>query len=81
VKGATRIASNAATREGPAENAGIREGDLIVSAAGTEVTDPDELHAALAKAGVGRLEIGLVRGVEDLTVKVDLTAGPANKQN
>jgi len=66
---------------GPAENAGIREGDLIVSAAGTEVTDPDELHAALSKAGVGRLEIGLVRGVEDLTVRVDLTAGPANKQN
>jgi len=68
-------------KAGPAENAGIREGDLIVSAAGSEVTDPDELHAALAKAGVGKLEIGLVRGVEDLTVMVDLTAGPANKQN
>jgi serine protease Do len=67
----------------PADKAGIHEGDLIVSAAGSAVTDPDELHAALAKAGTGTLEVGLVRGVEELTVKVDLgaakTSGPANK--
>jgi S1-C subfamily serine protease len=68
----------------PAEKAGIREGDLIVSAAGSAVTDPDELHAALAKAGAGKLEIGLVRGVEELTVKADLaveSAGSAGKPN
>ena len=61
----------------PAEKAGMREGDLIVSAAGSAVTDPDELHAALAKAGAGKLEIGLVRGAEELAVKVDLGAAPA----
>jgi serine protease Do len=65
----------------PAENAGIREGDLIVAAGGAPFTDPDELHAALAKAGTGSIEIGLVRGAEDLTVKVNLGAGPAGKAN
>jgi serine protease Do len=37
--------------DSPAEKAGIREGDLIVSAAGSAITDPDELHAVLAEAG------------------------------
>ena len=60
--------------DSPAEKAGIHEGDLIVSAAGSPITDPDELHAALAKAGTGKLDIGLVRGVEELIVKVDLAA-------
>jgi serine protease Do len=61
----------------PADKAGIREGDLVVAAAGSPVTDPDGLHTALAKAGAGTIEIGLVRGVEELTVKVDLTTEPA----
>ena len=64
--------------DGPADAAGIHEGDLIVSAAGTPLTDPDELHAALSKAGTGTLEIGLVRGVEELTVKVDLGTSTAS---
>jgi serine protease Do len=64
----------------PAEEAGIREGDLIVSAAGAPITDPDELHDALEKSGAGKLEIGLVRGVEELTVSVIL-GGSAAKPN
>jgi serine protease Do len=65
----------------PADAAGIREGDLIVAAAGAPITDADDLHAALDKAGTGKkagaakLELGLVRGAEELTVKVDLAAG------
>lgn len=63
--------------DSPADKAGIREGDLVVSAAGSPVTDPDELHAALAKDGASTIEIGLVRGVEELNVKVDLATEPA----
>jgi serine protease Do len=63
--------------DSPADAAGIREGDLIVSVGGTPIEDPDALHEALAKAGSGKLDVGLVRGVEELTVKVDL-GGPAS---
>ncbi len=61
----------------PAESAGIREGDLIVSAGGTEIGDADDLFGALSKAAGkdgGQVEIGLVRGVEELTVTAALSA-------
>jgi len=65
----------------PAEEAGIREGDLIVSAAGAAITDPDELHEALEKAGSDKLAVGLVRGAEELTVDVTLGGGSSAKPN
>jgi serine protease Do len=61
----------------PAEAAGIREGDLIVSADGATVGEADDLFAALAKAAAqagGQVKIGLVRGVEELTVTATLSA-------
>jgi S1-C subfamily serine protease len=64
----------------PAEKAGIREGDLIVSAAGEAIQDPDALHDALSKASQGKLELGLVRGVEELTVEVNLGEAPGASQ-
>jgi serine protease Do len=54
--------------ESPAAAAGIVEGDLIVSVGGTAITNADDLFDALA--GEGALEVGLVRGAEDLTVTV-----------
>ena len=65
----------------PAEKSGIREGDLIVSAAGAPIADPDVLHSALANAGGGKIEIGLVRGAVEVAVTVELGAAPANKAN
>ncbi len=65
----------------PAETAGIREGDLIVAAAGEPITDPDELHTSLEKAGAGKLAVGLVRGAEELTVEVTLGGDTGSKPN
>ncbi len=54
--------------DSPAASAGIVEGDLIVSVGGTPIASADDLFDALA--GEGSLEIGLVRGAEELTVTV-----------
>ena len=54
--------------EGPAEAAGIAQGDLIVAAGGKPVADVDDLHAALA-AGLP-IELVVVRGAEERTVTV-----------
>lgn len=57
----------------PAERAGIQQGDLIVTAGGRPVTDPDELVEALAQAG-DTFEVTIVRGIEERTVSVGGTA-------
>jgi serine protease Do len=56
-----------------AGKAGIREGDLIVEAAGRPVTDADELFEALAAAG-DTYEVKIVRGTEERTIAVGGTA-------
>jgi serine protease Do len=53
----------------PADQAGLKEGDLIVGAGGREVTDFDELVEALDD-GDDAIELKLVRGTEDLDVSV-----------
>jgi serine protease Do len=52
-----------------AAKAGIREGDLIVEAAGRPVTDADELFEALGAAGE-TYEVKVVRGTEERTIAV-----------
>ncbi len=49
--------------------AGIRDGDLLVSAAGRELRSPDDLHAVLGDVGLP-LELVVVRGTEERTVSV-----------
>ena len=56
----------------PADGAGIREGDLIVSVGGVAVADADALHTALAGAGRTEMEIGLVRGATEIKVTATL---------
>jgi len=53
----------------PADRAGIREGDLLVEAAGTPLTDVDSLPAILAEAGMP-IALKIVRGDEERTVSV-----------
>jgi serine protease Do len=54
---------------GPAEAAGVREGDLIVAAGGEPTTALDDLHRILTTAQ-STLDLGLVRGNDELTVTV-----------
>lgn len=53
----------------PAAKAGIQGGDLIVAAAGRDVSDADALFEALASAG-DSFEVRLVRGTDERTVQV-----------
>ena len=55
--------------DSPAAKAGIEEGDLLVAVDGTPIASADDLFDALA--GEGALEITLVRGADERTVKVD----------
>jgi serine protease Do len=52
-----------------ADRAGIQEGDLIVSVAGTAISNPDELVEALASANTP-FEVKVVRGLDERTVVV-----------
>jgi serine protease Do len=53
----------------PAARAGIREGDLLVEAAGRPLEDPDALPEILAKSGLP-IELKIVRGDEERTISV-----------
>jgi serine protease Do len=57
---------------GAAAAAGVQVGDLVVGAAGTEVTTVHDLHEAL-DAATDALELRIVRGTEELTVSVAFT--------
>jgi S1-C subfamily serine protease len=56
--------------DGPADRAGLTQGDLVVAVAGAPTPDLDELQAALASA-VPPFEVALVRGADDRTVTIE----------
>lgn len=59
----------------PGARAGIAEGDLLVSADGRALTTADDLYDALGSAEPGRpLDLVVVRGTDERTVSVDLSA-------
>jgi len=62
----------------PADRAGIREGDLIVEAAGKAVPDPDSLNEALAVGGLP-IELKIVRGDEERSVSVGGATGASGE--
>ena len=55
----------------PADVAGLREGDLIISAGERSVASPDDLYDALGGVPAGAtLQVGIVRGANELSVEV-----------
>jgi serine protease Do len=63
---------------GPADGAGMRQGDLVVRVADTDITTVDELAAALEGAVPGAaIEVLVVRGADEVTLAVDLD-GPGD---
>lgn len=59
--------------DGPGARAGVREGDLIVEAAGRPTPTSDHLHEVLDRATPGtQLSLGVVRGAEELALTVSL---------
>ncbi|MBV8952469.1 MAG: serine protease [Actinobacteria bacterium] len=61
-----------AVEEGsPADRAGLRQGDLVVSASGNALTSPDDLFEALdALTPDSSLALRVVRGVDEIDVRV-----------
>ncbi|GAA3581422.1 hypothetical protein GCM10022222_77650 [Amycolatopsis ultiminotia] len=58
---------------GPAESAGIKEGDLLVAAGGKPLNSIATLHHAMSDArGRGSLTVRIVRGVEERRVQLPL---------
>jgi serine protease Do len=62
----------------PAARAGIREGDLLVEAAGRSLEEPDALPEILASQGLP-IELKIVRGDEERTVSVGGATGAAGE--
>lgn len=57
--------------DGPAARAGVRGGDLVVEAGGTQVTGPDDLFDVLRSLGADDpLTLRLVRGTEEVEVRI-----------
>jgi S1-C subfamily serine protease len=64
-------------RGGPADEAGMRNGDVIVSVAGEEVTGNPSLQERLLDHEPGEtVEVTVARGAETLTLQVTLGVRP-----
>ncbi|MGD0810042.1 MAG: S1C family serine protease [Acidimicrobiales bacterium] len=63
---------HAVEENGPADRAGVRRGDLIVSVGGQPVATVEELAAALAATGESNnADLVVVRGVDELAIAVN----------
>jgi Do/DeqQ family serine protease len=64
--------------DGPAAQAGLRAGDVIVGVDGFEVADPRAALYRLTTRGIGnRAELAVLRGGRQMSLKVGIAAPPA----
>jgi Do/DeqQ family serine protease len=73
---------NNVIKGGPADKAGIRQGDIITGLNGSEVRDPSHLQRLVAEAGVGKIaKISIFRDGKALGLSITLaSADSAPKQ-
>ena len=63
--------------QGPADQAGLLVGDILIELAGRPLHDVDDLHAALGGDRIGeRIRVGLVRGGERIDSAITLGERP-----
>lgn len=66
---------NNVIKGGPADKAGLRQGDVITALNGSEVRDPSHLQLLVAEAGVGKVvKISIFRDGKSLELKVALSS-------
>jgi putative serine protease PepD len=66
---------------GPAADAGLQTGDIVLEAGGQPVASADDLQTAVAAKKPGeKLELAIRRGTDERTVSVTLGARPAEVQ-
>lgn len=66
--------------DGPAANAGLRRGDLIIEAQGRAVASADDLFEALDASGGGSITLKVLRGSEERSISVSLVGGSARAE-
>lgn len=66
--------------DGPAANAGLRGGDLIIEADQRAVSSADDLFEALDAASGGSITLKILRGSEERSISVSLTGRSARAE-
>jgi Do/DeqQ family serine protease len=72
---------NGVAKGGPAEKAGIRQGDILVAFNGTEVKDSSHLQRIVAESPIGKAsKVTIVRDGKQLELTISLTNAEAASQ-
>src|SRR5215212_2261350 len=72
---ATGILVRAVEDDSPAARAGLERGDLLTKLNGKPLERIDDLYAALDRAGIDALDLTVLRGTEQRTVRVEFGEG------
>jgi len=73
------IGANPIIRDGPAEKAGLKAGDIILKIDGTNIDQTNSLSALINKHKVGdKVALTILRAGQEQTIEVTLGAAPTN---